>query len=291
LDRITKGYMENFAASQELQDTSDESRLFDFFSCYCILSKEYNDSFDLSDVVTGGGGDNGIDGIAIIANNVLIHSSEKFDDLVEQNHTIADLKFVFIQAKTTPSFNGGDIATFGFGVYDLFKDEPEMVQNTEIKEKTAIISHILCNMVHVKEKPRCLLYYVTPGLWCHDPNVMARIDGVQSDLIGENLFSFVDLTPVDANYLQKLYKSTIDKIQAEIDFPNRITLPEMEKIDEAYSEILPAKQFLSLVSNDEGIIKSILYDNVRDFQGENDVNKEIAETLDSPDSDKFVVLR
>ena len=97
-------------------------------------------------------------------------------------------------------------------------------------------------------------------------------------------------TPVDADYLQRLFKATIDKIQAEIDFPERITLPEMDGISEAYLGILPAKSFLSLVSDDEGVIKSILYDNVRDFQGENDVNREIAETLSSPDSDKFVIL-
>ena len=53
----------------------------------------------------------------------------------------------------------------------------------------------------------------------------------------------------------------------------------MDGISEAYLGILPAKSFLSLVSDDEGVIKSILYDNVRDFQGENDVNREIAETL------------
>ena len=106
----------------------------------------------------------------------------------------------------------------------------------------------------------------------------------------ENLFSDVIFTPVDADYLQRLFKATIDKIQAEIDFPERITLPEMDGISEAYLGILPAKTFLSLVSDDDGVIKSILYDNVRDFQGENDVNREIAETLSSPDSDKFVIL-
>lgn len=153
MDRITKGYMTNFAASQELHNMTDESRLFELFSCYCVLSREYPESFDLSDVVTGGGGDGGVDGIAIIANNVLIHSSEEFDDLVEQTHSITDLKFVFVQAKTSPSFNGGDIATFGFGVQDLFKEQPEMVQNEEIKEKAAIISHILSNMVSVRKNP------------------------------------------------------------------------------------------------------------------------------------------
>lgn len=180
MDRITKGYMNNFAASQELTG-QNESELFELFACYCVLSKEYPEHFDISDIVTGGGSDAGIDGIAIIANNVLIHSQEEFDDLAEQTHTITDLKFIFIQAKTSPTFNGGDIATFGFGVCDLLKEQ-------------------------------------------------------------------------------------------------------------AYLGILPACQFLNLVSNEDGIIKSILYDNVRDFQGENDVNVEIAETLNSSEADKFVIL-
>lgn len=157
MDRITRGYMNSFAASQELHDTSDESRVFELFACYCVLSREYAESFDLSDITTGGGSDGGIDGIAIIANNVLIHSSEEFDDLVEQTHSITDLKFVFVQAKTSSSFNGGDIATFGFGVRDLFKEHPELVQNAETKEKASIISHILGNMVCVRNKPKCLL--------------------------------------------------------------------------------------------------------------------------------------
>lgn len=290
MDRITKGYMNSFAASQELHDTSDESRVFELFSCYCVLSREYAESFDLSDIATGGGGDGGIDGIAIIANNVLIHSPEEFDDLVEQTHSITDLKFVFVQAKKSSSFSGCDIATFGFGVQDLFKEHPEMNQNSEVKEKAFIVSHILGNMVCVRKKPKCILYYVTTGRWTDDQNINSRINGVKSNLIAENLFSDVSFIPVDADYLQRLFKATVDKIQVEIDFPDRITLPEMEGISEAYLGILSARQFLTLISNEGGVIKSILYDNVRDFQGENDVNREIAETLGSPDADKFVIL-
>lgn len=135
------------------------------------------------------------------------------------------------------------------------------------------------------------MYYVTTGRWNNDQSIVSRIEGVKSDLTSENLFSQVDFIPVDVDYLQRLYKATIDKIEVEIDFPDRITLPEMDKIKEAYLGILPASQFLSLVSNEDGIIKSILYDNVRDFQGENnDVNAEIAETINGSEADKFVVL-
>lgn len=51
MDRITKGYMNNFAASQELTG-QNESELFELFACYCVLSKEYPEHFDISDIVT-----------------------------------------------------------------------------------------------------------------------------------------------------------------------------------------------------------------------------------------------
>lgn len=211
MDRITKGYMNNFAASQELTG-QNESELFELFACYCVLSKEYPEHFDISDIVTGGGSDAGIDGIAIIANNVLIHSQEEFDDLAEQTHTITDLKFIFIQAKTSPTFNGGDIATFGFGVCDLLKEQPELVQNAEVQEKSNIISHILSNMMRVRNKPKCLLYYVTTGNWTEDQNLCSRIEGVKSDLKSENLFSsmFLDKPQLASRYYGRLLKDSKD---------------------------------------------------------------------------------
>lgn len=259
MDRITKGYLRTFAASQELDQISDESRLFEMFSCYCVLSHEYNETFNLSDIITGGGGDSGIDGVAIIANNLIVQSVEEFDDLIDQVHTISELKFIFVQSKSSAAFNGSDIATFGFGVRDLFKEAPELVQNAIIQEKASIISHILDNMVHVKGKPKCLLYYVTNGKWCDDQNLKARIGGVCGNLESDNLFSEVKFFPVDADLLQKYYKATVDKIEAELDFPDKITLPEMDKIQEAYLGILPAIRFLELVSNDTGVIIDIIY--------------------------------
>ena len=77
MDRITKGYMNNFAASQELTGQNG-SELFELFACYCVLSKEYPEHFDISDIVTGGGSDAGIDGIANTA--LLLWSRCLFSD-------------------------------------------------------------------------------------------------------------------------------------------------------------------------------------------------------------------
>jgi hypothetical protein len=54
---------------------------------------------------------------------------------------------------------------------------------------------------------------------------------------------------------------------------------------------LPVPEFLNLLSDDTGdIIGGLFYDNVRDWQGENEVNLEIRQTLDSDAKARFVLM-
>lgn len=244
MDRITQGYIDAFATSFELNDRSNPTKIFEMLAAYSAIAHEYNDSFSIENVVVGDSGDCGIDGIAIIVNGTVIDTIEEFDDILDEYHTISEVKFILIQAKTSSYFEGADIATFGFGVKDLFSVEPQLKQNEQIKQKAKIISHIFENAVKIKEKPECILYYITTGKWVEDTNLRARIDAIISDLESENIFSRIEFYPTDADRLQKLYKETIDAVEREIDLQRRIPLPEMDNILEAYLAILPAKQYL-----------------------------------------------
>lgn len=291
MDRITQGYIDNFAESFGISDRSDNSKLFERFATFCAISHEYGDTFDLDHTLVGDGGDCGIDGIAIVVNGTVIESIEEFNDIAHEVKTISDVKFIIVQAKSSSKFDGSQMATFGFGVKDVFSLEPQLVQNKRIKEKCALINHIYNNIVKLKTKPECVMYYVSTGKWVEDQNLQARIDGIVDDLDSENIFSRVAFRPTDADALQRYYKETITSVEREIELTRRIPLPEMDNIQEAYLTVLPATQFLGLITNDDVLIKSVLYDNVRDYQGDdNDVNDEISSTLSGHDANKFVVL-
>jgi hypothetical protein len=59
-------------------------------------------------------------------------------------------------------------------------------------------------------------------------------------------------------------------------------VPDIPGVSEAYLGLLPAKEFLSLIQDENGeILKGIFYDNVRDWQDYNPVNSEMRETLAS----------
>lgn len=48
---------------------------------------------------------------------------------------------------------------------------------------------------------------------------------------------------------------------------------------------------INLITSENNLLKSVLYDNIRDYQGDqNIVNSEIASTLESDDANIFVVL-
>lgn len=289
MDRIVQSYIDDFLKSQQI-DEKDSSKQFEMFSSYCAVAQQYTEVFDLNDILTGAGGDCGIDGIAIIANGTIISSKEEVDDLIELNKGLSDMLFVFIQSKTSSGFSSGEMGTFGAGVVDFFSETPQFVRNQFIQEKSDLINYIFNKAVHFKSKPCCFLYYVTTGKWVDDQNCVARKNMIIHDLEEIDLFKEVQFIPVDVKLIQKYYRNTIDVIETEIDFSQKVLLPDIPKIKQSYLGYVDYEEYLKLIVGDNGEIrKNVFYDNVRDYQGDNEVNIEIAETIKSA-SNKFILL-
>ncbi|HEY1248282.1 MAG TPA: AIPR family protein, partial [Nitrososphaera sp.] len=125
-----------------------------------------------------------------------------------------------------------------------------------------------------------------------DENLEARRRAAIADLSSLRLFRDVDFIPVDADAIQKLYHQTKNAITREFTFSERTVIPEIPGVTEAYLGLVPATEFLSLIQDENGeLIKSIFYDNVRDWQDYNPVNTEIKETLSSNSlKSRFVLM-
>ena len=110
MDSITKKFLEEFCNSFEL-NKNKESIAFEHFCNYCCVNKE-NGIVDikLNDLSTGSNAC-GIDGIAIIVNNKLVTSISEIQHQIDTNRSL-DVNFVFIQAKTSSTFNNGQILNF-----------------------------------------------------------------------------------------------------------------------------------------------------------------------------------
>jgi len=247
-------------------------------------------------VSVGGKGDSSIDGIAILVNENLVSSPEEIDDLNKALHRL-DVKFVFIQSKTSSGFDLGDISKFIHGVRDFFKPEPSRALNTEMKNLFELKQHVYSRSREMEESPVIQMYYVTTGKWTEDQNLLSLINDGIEDLRKTSLFSKkeegIKFIPVDAEYLQNMCKEIGNKITTEINFERHTILPRIDKIQEAYIGILPCKEYLKLIcSTEKTLQKNLFYDNVRDFQGKNSVNSKIDETIRNPErKGSFVLLK
>ena len=152
----------------------------------------------------------------------MITSKEEVDDLIELNNGLSDMVFIFIQAKTSSNFSSGEMGTFGAGVVDFFSETPQFVRNQFIREKSDLVNYIFSKAVHFKGNPSCYLYYVTTGKWVDDQNCLARKNIVIHDLEEMEIFREVQFFPVDVSLIQKYYRNTIDVIETEIDFSQKI---------------------------------------------------------------------
>ena len=289
MDRITESLIKELLTTLEIT-TKGESKDFEKLANYTIVSNEYNKTFDIELVTVGEGNDTGIDGIAIIVNGQLIDTIEEVDDLLDKNNFL-EIEYLFIQSKTSSSFDSSEINTFIFGVQDFFSLNPKLVRNEYIIRIAEISNYIYQKAPKFRKNPTIKLFYVTTGKWTNDTNLRAVIDGGINALEQTNLFEGVSFTPFGAKELATSYRKSKESISTTITFNNRITIPKINGVSQAYIGLLPFNEFLKIVADEEDILLNVFEDNVRDFQGDtNDVNGGIATTITNYDSEIFSVL-
>jgi hypothetical protein len=289
MDRITKKLLQDFLRGQELEETNQPDD-FEVFCNYVALSNEYNKTFDIKAVTVGSGLDTGIDGLAIIVNGHLVEDTDEIDDLLKSNGYL-DVTYIFIQAKTSSKFDTKDINAFYFGVNDFFAEYPKLPRNADIKKSAEISDYLLDYASDFKENPKCRTYYITTGVVNVDPNISAVVDSAKEGLVSYNLFESIDMNILGANELGKLYRKTKDPVSSKFVFSNKVTLPEVSGIDESFYGVIPFSEFEKILVDENGSIRSVFDDNVRDFQGANNiVNTNIQETIRGETPSLFSVL-
>lgn len=289
MDRITENLLKEFSQEHGYL-TLSQTEQFEHFVNFSVVSREYSESFDPNDVHVGRGSTQGIDGLAIIVNGSLVTEEEEIDDLLAANKYL-EVDYIFMQAKTSTSFDGADIGSFIEAVRDFFRDQPRLKRNAYLEQKAKVADHILKYTAKMRHNPTCSLFYVTTGKWTHDNNLLARLEQGKEDIEATELFSRVAVDALGAAEIQRLYRQSKEALTVEIEFPNKVTLPEISGIEQAFIGTIPASVFLKLIIDEVGNIrKSVFEDNIRDFQGDTQVNDGIRKTLRSASVNTFVVL-
>jgi len=280
MDVVTQSLLKEFSESQKIAggDLSDQ---FESFINYIVVSDSYSEEFDFGSIATGEG-EFGLDGIAIIVNDVLIDDEEQLEDLLAYSPAL-QIQFAFIQAKTSSSFDAGEMSKFFQAVVDFFKPAVEFQQNTRICELQKIKNRLYdAAGKFTRGLPKLNLYFATTGSWNEDKNLCTIRDGFLAQLDSLHIFSASIFHPLDAGKVQKLYFQTKNAFRVSVNFPQNLSLPEIPNVRESYIGLLPVSEYKKIITDEEGNIRRrLFFDNIRDFQGDTPVNRSIAETLNS----------
>lgn len=289
MDSVTKALLAEFSETNGISALPLDKQ-FEHFSAYCVVSSRYSEDIDTSDLVSGDGQDLNVDAFAVKINGRIADDPDFVDDVISMNGYL-EVEFIIVQAKTSSRFDGAALIALGDNlVNQVFADNQTIPVNEDVARLIDIKKRIYQNASRLKENPSLLVYYVCTGTWSDDTYLVEAMKSKQRDLLETNLFSEVNYIPIGARALQKLFRDTRTSIVREIKFERLVTLPKIDEVQASYLGVLPHSEFLKLITDENSeIVKSVFVDNVRDFQGDNPVNADIAKTITDGAFDQFVL--
>jgi hypothetical protein len=291
MDRILQELVTDFFDQQEYPKEDDDKN-FEKFVVHTIISQEYNREFDLDVIHSGGYDDTGIDGLGIIVNGLLVESKDDIDQFIAINNSL-DATFIFVQSKNSSGFEGREINDFGYGVRDFFSENPQLRRNSFIDSMAKVSNYLFSKAKLFSKNPKCKLFFVTAGgkFPSDDKNLTGYVKSSKDELQNTNLFSQIEFRVIGSQEISQIYRKNTSSLSTSFLFNEKVVLPEIPGVDEAFFGVLPLAEFKKLLMDENENLNNAFYDNIRDFQGlANPVNTKIIETLSSDTPELFSVL-
>jgi hypothetical protein len=289
LDPFLTSILANFRKAHDYEDLGDPEA-FERLVAFCCTSAQHPHSFDVEDLCPGGGHDLGLDCVAIIASGHIVSSIEEWEDITKTLRRV-DVTFVLCQAKMASHFDAGAIGTFLEGAYAFFQSKPMMPENEDISDLRRIKDRIYADTQYLTDRPTLYLHYASAGTWRDDAHLLGRVNLAKTRLEQLQLFRKTEFLPVDSERLRVMYAELSQPISVTIEFPNYSTMPEIARVRQAFVGVIACSEYLKLVQDEHGRMRRTVFsDNVRDFQGDNEVNSEIHKTVSNPDEQQWLPL-
>lgn len=295
LKPIIQAKFKKFKDSYELNQLVD-GIAFERFVNHSILTFHQPDAFTadsdfLEKVCVGGEADTGIDGIAIKINGILIKNTDDIDEITQRPKDI-NVEFIFIQSKYKPNFDVSEFLKFIAGVRNFLSDNPILPCNSKVKEMIELKKYVFNDKFIAKwdSNPTVKLYYAAMGSWRNDSNITAHASQAKQDILALNIYENPEIQYVDEEVLKSICDSNENRFDVTISAYDIMELTPVEGVNNSCIAVCYATEFMKMLSYESGEIrKSLFEDNVRDYQGENVINNEIASTIQK-DPTKFILM-
>ena len=272
---------------QEFQNNDNYSSIsdyFEFFSASQILKNQGLSDDEVDNGIVGKGLDGGCDSIYLFLNNLLITP-----DVVEHISAPKDsiLEMIIIQSKKTTSFGEDAVMkwkTISGNLLDLSKTTTDFMTryNADVLEAFTTFRDTYTRLITSRVKLKFRFYYATLASELH-PNVIQQAEELKDTIKGLFPNAVVEVIFVDSDALFDMYNAVIEN-RVNLKFADIPISPNQKN----YIALVDLKSYFNFIVNDEGDVRKSFFDsNVRDYQGKNNVNSSISETLHRADDNDF----
>jgi len=286
----------------ELEIDSTLNRFFGNFSALQLLK---NNELTYEEIEKGdvdGTLDGGIDNFYLFINGDLIDWTcfildEDLNVLDADSDTLTtksikekykkniEIELVIIQAKLENSFNETSILKLKDSLGNLLNLEIplESLQsryNTSLLNAFAVLRQVYLALIPRRCDLLVNIYYASKGSDVH-PNVDNQKKELESLIESKLTNSKSKLEFIGAQKLIELYQK-----QQDIDFELNLVENTISNNASSYIGLTNIKELYNFITDDDNkLIKHIFESNVRDYQGKNTVNSDIADTLNNNSED------
>lgn len=265
-------------------DGLSESDYFELFAAEQVLKDDDLSYEEIQDGIVGDGGDGGIDGFYFFVNGALCSDDSDYSALKKN----IDLRVVVIQAKTSSGFDEAVVEKFIGSARDLFNFSVKpaalrKVYNKDLLKKVIQFREIFLGFTSNFPKLKVQYFCVAKATDVEHPNVRRKVTELEKTLKGllssvEFSFDFSGASHLLAS-ARKMPTNTYKLSLAE----NPIATDR-----EGLICLVRLKDFYDFIKGEDGRIREHLFEsNVRDYQGNTEVNKEIRTTLEASTVEDF----
>jgi hypothetical protein len=272
----------------QIASTIKEDQFFEIFSFEQVL-KNYDLSYEeLESGKVGAGNDGGIDGIFIFVNDELINEDFNTDEIKRNPEIILYL----IQAKQSETFSESaidKIISTAIDIFDLSKKEKELLTryNSLFVRKIELFKKIYLQLQVKHPKLYVKIVYVSKGnIEEIHPKVNAKSQNLEEIVLSrftgaECTFEFVGARQLlDAARTEKTYTLQLRFLENYI-----------SRGEDDYIVLSKLTDYYDFVTDEKGNLRRYIFEsNVRDYQGEVEVNKDIRKSLENEDTLDFWYL-
>lgn len=282
-EQILQGY------GKELGDNLSKDEIFEHFSATQLLKNHNLDDSEIESGLVGGTLDNGIDGLYIFVDNVPVNDVP----LESINKNANDLTVHFHQYKNQYKVEEGVVLKFINAFKDILNFENEDLKgwNEDLKGKILFLRSVITHLINSKHlQTTFVISHVAKG----DVNLANENLSYQSKV--ENLKRVIaesDLNRVNVKYtcigrelLEALYYQPVD-YNLEITLKDSPLTLEFADDNIGYIALVGLLDYYNFITEEkdndgekEIVIKEHLFDdNVRAYQNNTNVNKEIEKSI------------